>query len=397
MRYKVKVADLQNGMYVVELDRPWIGTPFMFQGFLIENKEDLEQLQSLCTYVLIDEAQSTIPVESVGEPVDGNVAVAKPDDELKLAANPASQSPITHTSVRENVGQILASAKTGEKINIKESEIIIARLIKQAANHNLMMQMSNLRNKRDRDAGHSLNTAILAIAFGKHLGHAEERLRLLGLGAILHDIGKLRIPKEILNKPGKLTEEEFAIVKRHPNDGYEMLMGSDNIPQEVLTMVRHHHERIDGSGYPSGLQGNDVPLSVGIISLAEAYETLTTDNPYQPAFTPVEAMQRLRMTGTDIFGKDLIQDFMRFMGLYPIGSAVKLNTGDIGVVFSADPKTRMRPVIMLVRDSQSIEIRPHRLINLAVLPESKLAISDIVDPKKYSIDTAMLFEKEMAR
>ena len=396
MRYKVNVGDLQNGMYVTELDRPWVGTPFMFQGFLIETDEELGQLKSLCTFVVVDETQSKIAVGSVGKPVDDSRTTAKADVEPKLSTQPASRPPNARTNVHENIGQMLASAKAGESIDIKESQKIVARLVQQSTNHNLMMQMSNLRNKQDRNAGHALNTAILAIAFGKHLGHSEERLNLLGLGAILHDIGKTRIPNEILNKPGKLTDEELTLIKRHPNDGYEMLMAADKIPDEVLSMVRHHHERVDGSGYPSGLKGNDVPLSVGIISLADSYETLTTDNPYQPALTPVLALQRLRTTGTEIFGKDLVQDFMRFMGLYPIGSAVKLSSGDIGIVFSADPKTRMRPLIMLVLDEKSIEIRPHRLVNLAVLPESKLSISDIVDPRKYAIDTASLFEKELA-
>ena len=396
MRYKVNVGDLQNGMYVTELDRPWVGTPFMFQGFLIETDEELGQLKSLCTFVVVDETQSKIAVGSVGKPINDSRTTAKADVEPKLSTQPASRPPNARTNVQENIGQMLASAKAGESIDIKESQKIVARLVQQSSNHNLMMQMSNLRNRQDRNAGHALNTAILAIAFGKHLGHSEERLNLLGLGAILHDIGKTRIPNEILNKPGKLTDEELTLIKRHPNDGYEMLMAADKVPDEVLSMVRHHHERVDGSGYPYGLKGNDVPLSVGIISLADSYETLTTDNPYQPALTPVLALQRLRTTGTEIFGKDLVQDFMRFMGLYPIGSAVKLSSGDIGIVFSADPKTRMRPLIMLVLDEKSIEIRPHRLVNLAVLPESKLSISDIVDPRKYAIDTASLFEKELA-
>jgi putative nucleotidyltransferase with HDIG domain len=398
MRYKVDVGDLQAGMYVAELDRPWVGTPFLFQGFLIESNEEIEQLKSVCKFVVVDEAQSKAPVGSAGKPMEESGPPAKTDatGADKVAARSANSASNPRASVQENVAQLLAGAKTGKAIDIKEPQRIVARLVQQSTNHNLMMQMSNLRNKQDREAGHSLNTAILAIAFGRHLGHSEDRLRLLGLGAILHDIGKSRVPREILNKPGKLTDEEFAVVKRHPADGYEMLMGVGNVPDEVINMVRHHHERVDGSGYPAGLKDNDIPLSVGIISLAEAFETLTTDNPYQQAFTPAQAMQRLRNAGAERFGKDLMQDFMRFIGLYPVGSAVKLNSGDIGIVFSADPKTRMRPLLMLVRNETGAEIRPHRLVNLAVLPESKLSIIDIVDPRKYSIDTAALFEKEIA-
>ena len=396
MRLKVSVSDLKEGMYVSELDRPWIGTPFMFQGFLIETNEELEQLKSICTFVVVDDRQSKISIESVGQPVDDNITASNGIGVSKLSSHPMGRTANKRISTQDNIGNILATVKEGKPIDIKESQKIVARLVQQSANHNLMMQMSNCRNRKDREAGHSLNTAILAIAFGRHLGHSEDRLRLLGLGAILHDIGKIRVPTEILNKPDKLTDEESAIIRMHPNAGYELLMAMGNVPDEVLIMVRHHHERIDGSGYPNGLKGNDVPLSVGIISLADTYETLTTDNPYQPARTPVQALQLLRTTGVEGFGKDLVQDFMRFMGLYPIGSVVKLSSGDIAVVFSADPKTRMRPLILLVRDENGIEIRPHRLMNLAVLPESKLSINNIVDPRKYAIDTPLIFEKELA-
>ncbi len=397
MRYKVDVGDLQEGMYVAELDRPWVGTPFLFQGFLIETKEDLEQLRSVCKYVIVDEAQSKIPLE-VGEPVDGASKPAETETAEAAAAPPShgiKPPPVSRTTVRENVGHLLAGAQKDQTVNIPESQKIVARLVQQSKNQNLMMQMFNVRNKQNREAGHSLNTAILAIAFGKHLGHTDDKLQLLGLGAILHDIGKTRVPPEILNKPGKLAEEELATVKRHPDEGYEMLMAAGNVPNEVLNMVRHHHERVDGSGYPQGLKGNDVPLSVGIISIADAYETLTADNPYQPALTPVQALQRLRTTGVEGFGTELLQDFMRFVGLNPIGSVVRLSSGEIAVVFSADPKTRMRPLVLVVRNSEGAEIRPPKLVNLAILPESKLSIIDIVNPAKLSIDTSMIFEKEL--
>ena len=207
MRYKVNVGDLQTGMYVTELDRPWVGTPFLFQGFLIESDEELEQLKAICAFVVIDEAQSKVAVGSVGKPADDSAVSAQEDAHQpeKSPARNAERPAQARASVQQNVGQLLASAKDGKEIDIKESQRIIARLVQQSMNHNLMMQMSNLRNRQNRDAGHSLNTAILAIAFGKHLGHSEDKLRLLGLGAILHDIGKTRTPREIDRKSTRLN------------------------------------------------------------------------------------------------------------------------------------------------------------------------------------------------
>ncbi|MGA9853429.1 MAG: HD-GYP domain-containing protein [Gammaproteobacteria bacterium] len=399
MRYKVNVSDLRTGMYVAELDRSWVGTPFLFQGFLIESDVELEQLKTTCSFVIVDEAQSTVAVAPVGKPPDdGKTAPPAQDAVLpKIPDRHADQPVIVRTAVQTNIGELFVSAKQGAGIEIRESQLIVERLVRQSANPNLMLQMANLRQNQDRNVSHSLNTAILAIAFGHHLGHAEERLRLLGLGAILHDIGKTRVPAELLNKPGRLTDAEFEVMKRHPAEGYELLKGLDDVPDEVRDMVRYHHERANGSGYPQGLQGDDIPLSASIIAIVDAYETLTADTPYQPALTPVEALHRLRTTGMQEYGQDLVQGFIRFLGLYPVGSLVTLSSGDIAVVLASDPNKRLRPLILVVRDGQGKEIRPHRLINLAGLPTDKLSISSVIDPKKNTIDIPKLFENELGR
>ncbi|MGH8320348.1 MAG: HD-GYP domain-containing protein [Gammaproteobacteria bacterium] len=397
MKYKVNVGDLKTGMYVSELDRSWVGTPFLFQGFLIESDEELDQLKATCGFVIVDEAQSTVEVAPVGKPPSDSAAgpAEKDGGALKLSDRAADNVATIRGAAQENISQMFAGAQQGAGIDIKESQAIIEGLVRQSVNANLMLQLANLRPKQDRNTVHSMNTAILAIAFGRHLGHSEDRLRLLGLGAILHDIGKTRTPAEILNKPAKLTDAEFAIMKRHPTEGHEMLSALVGVPDEVLDMVRYHHERANGSGYPNGLQGDAVPLSASIIAIVDAYETLTADNIYKPAITPVAALQRLRTSGIDEYGKDVTQGFVRFLGLYPVGSLVELSSGDIAVVFSSDPSKRLRPLVMIVRDRQGMETRPHRMVNLAGLPLDKLSISRVLDPKKHSIDTSSLFENEM--
>ncbi len=402
MRYKVDAGDLRVGMYVAELDRPWLGTPFLFQGFLIESREDLEQLKAICVYVLVDELKSQVTVAGVGKPVDDNATEAsgkppvpgKPAHSPALADN-ANRLTTTHATAQQSVGQLLSNATEGGSIDISESQTIVERLVRQSANLNVIMQLANIRQKHDWNTTHALNTAIFAIAFARHLGHSEDRLRLIGLGAILHDIGKTRVPAEILNKPGKLMDAELAILKRHPADGYEMLKNSSNVPDEVLEIIRCHHERINGSGYPHGLRGDELPVSVCITAVADAYETLTADKPYQAAIMPVDALQRLRASGAEEFGQELIQEFVRFIGLYPIGSLVKLNSGEIAVVISSDPKKRLRPMIMMIRDGQGMNVHPRRLINLAALPEEKLSINTIIDPKQHGLDISMLLAEAL--
>lgn len=399
MRYKVKVADLQTGMYVTELDRSWVGTPFLFQGFLIESDEELGQIKSLCTFVIIDDAQSTVPVAQVAQPADGAAAAAgKPDaSALKLAEHGSQPVTAVRTAAQAHIGGLFDSAGQGDDLRdkIRESQALVQRLVRQSANPNLMMQLVNLRSAQDRNATHALHTAILAIAFGRHLGHSEERLSLLGLGAILHDIGKLHVPAAILNKPGKLTDAEFDVMKRHPLEGYNILKTVDGVPVEVLDMVRFHHERVDGSGYPQGIKGEELPQSASIIALADTYETLTTPNPYALPLTPVAALQQMRSTGTSGFGQDLLQQFMRFMGIYPIGSLVKLNNNDIAVVYASEAHQRLRPIIIIVQDGQGRPVYPHRVINLATLPTEKLSIAEVVDPMHHKMIVPRVFEQEL--
>lgn len=401
MRYKVKVSDLQAGMYVTDLDRPWADTPFLFQGFLIESDEDLSQLKSLCTFVIIDDAQSRVAVDGVGEPEGGApLASAKPDA-AALKLGDAGMQPVTAVrgAAQTQIGELFNKAEDSADLagKIHESQILVQRLIRQSANPNLMMQLVNLRPAQDRQTTHALHTAILAIAFGRHLGHPEESLSLLGLGAVLHDIGKLRVPAAILNKPERLTDEEFAVVKRHPLDGFEMLKGLDGIAVEVLDMVRYHHERVDGSGYPQGIKGEELPPFASIIGLVDAYETLTAGKPYQAALGPAAAMQRLRTTAGAGYPVELIQDFTRFLGIYPVGSVVKLSSDDVAVVFASDPAKRLRPLILIVQDARGQPIQPHRLVNLTGLPMEKLTITDILEPKNCSVDIPKLFERELGR
>lgn len=400
MRYKVKVSDLQTGMYVTELDRSWVGTPFLFQGFLIETDEELSQLKSLCAFVIIDEAQSRVPVAQVGQAPDGATATPKPDGgALKLEGAGFQPATAVRGAAQSQIGELFNKAGEGQNLTgkIRESQALVHKLVRQSVNPNLMMQLVNLRPAQDRHTSHALRSAILAIAFGRHLGHPEERLILLGLGGVLHDIGKLRVPAAILNKPGKFTDEEYAVVKRHPLDGYEMLKEMEGIATEILDMVRYHHERADGSGYPQGIKGEELPQSASIIGLVDAYETLVAGKPYQPALSPAAAMQQLRVSAGVGFPPELLQEFTRFLGIYPVGSVVKLTSGDIAVVFASDPAKRLRPLILIVQNSQGQTISPHRLVNLAGLPMDKLGITDILDAKSCSVDIPKLFERELGR
>lgn len=402
MRYRIKVDKLCTGLYVAELDCPWAGTPFLFQGFLIESDEDLAQLRSTCTFVIVDEAQSRVPAAELAEPEEGaklsateNVPASGPKLSLRDATHLTAERAAAHINLH---GLSAASARDGALAEkIKACEPVVQKLLRESSNSNLMLQQANLRTSEDRETRHALNTAVLAVAFGHHLGQPENQLRQLGMAALLHDVGKIDIPLQILKKSGGLTSEEFNIVKQHPAKGFDLLQTTGNLPTEILEAVRRHHERLDGSGYPDGLKDDAVPLHALVIALADTYETLTTPNPYALPLTPAEAVQRMRATGTSGFGQELLQQFMRFLGIYPIGSLVKLSNNEIAVVYASEPRQRLRPIIIIVQDGHGHPVYPHRLINLATLATDKLAIVEVVNPMQYRVIVPKVFEQELRK
>jgi putative nucleotidyltransferase with HDIG domain len=411
MRHKLEVANLKLGMYVAELDRPWVGSPFLFQGFIIETDEDLQKVQEACTFVIVDDLQSTVPV--TGGVEQGRPAAPPPSSiTITSRGESADKSPLANHSEIRVITKTLAVAhmtitrtmedlRMGKSIDTQESKAVVQHLVKHVStNPSSMLWLTNLHQKHEHTAQHCLNVSILSIAFGRHLNLSDEDLNLLGLGAVLHDVGKMRIPKEILDKPEKLTDEEYAKVKTHAVDGYNVLKLARNVPDQALAIVRSHHERIDGKGYPDGLQGEAVPRLARIVAIADAYDMMTGDYPFRAAIPPADALRILRTEGAAEHGADLVQEFIKCLGIYPVGSLVQVGSGALGIVMASNPSARLKPLLMMVRNENGQDIKPRTLMNLALLPDDKTSnekwnIQTVVDPKKFNIDVSAIVAEEV--
>jgi len=405
MRRKVNVSELAIGMYVAELDKPWGQSAFLFQGFAIENDEDLAKLREECQFVFIEETQSTpTSLKPAARPVPATPAVSTTITSRSSTGDTTptfteiKQVAQTQQLARTNINRVLDEARLGKTLDTKETKGAVTQMVSAVtANPNSMLWLANLRLKHERTASHCLNSAILCIAFGKHVGMSEAELNILGQGAMLHDIGKVRLPPAILDKAGALTEAEMQVVRRHPIDGEAVLKLTRQLPEQVLQIVRHHHERVDGKGYPDGLSGDQVPLGARIVGMVDAYDSLTTDTPYHLAMTPADALAVLRAEGTDAYGKDLVQEFIRCLGIYPIGSLVQCNNGALAVVVSSTPASRLKPVIMVIRDERGKETRPRMLLSLATMDPALAArwgLKGNVDPKAHNVDLAAVIAEE---
>ena len=238
-----------------------------------------------------------------------------------------------------------------------EKTVVLVEIILKELNPiniylNLEMVRLDLEKFKHHDYGtfvHSLNVAILATMTGIRLGYKEKILKYLTLGALLHDLGKLDVPKEILNKPGSLTDDEFAIMKRHPQLGTKMLRNTHLLPS-VLATVKEHHERWNGKGYPYGLIGNNIHLDAQIIAVTDVYEALTADRPYRKGLPPYHALEMIIAGSGKDFNPKVVLAFRESLILYPENAIVTLNTGEIGVVVAVPLQMPTRPLIRLLFD-----------------------------------------------
>ncbi|WP_455385912.1 HD-GYP domain-containing protein [Acidihalobacter prosperus] len=389
LHVKVETDKLRIGMFVAELDRPWKGTPFLLQGFLLDSEDELAQLRELCRIVYIDPTRSTIKLGTVDSaspaadprrrptppaPAKARSVRRGPPPNLKGLAEPAAfreslrQTAGTQLRARRYLDRTFEDVRLGSSVDTDEAKQVVSNLVDSiTTNVNAALWLTNLKKRDEYTSIHCLNVCVLSIAFARHLGFADEELRIIGLGALLHDLGKINTPPEILNKPGRLTSDEFAVMRKHPVDGYEMLCDGGDIPAQSLQIIRHHHERIAGNGYPDGWQGERIPVAVLITSVVDVYDAVTSDRCYHDGVPAHQGLQLLYDIAPNNFGRELVEEFIRCIGIYPVGSLVELTTGALGVVLSADPLHRLKPLVRLVREPDGSPCYDGELINLAEL------------------------------
>jgi len=393
-------------MYVTELDRPWLDSPFLFQGFSIESPDQLAALQECCEYVYIDEARDL----ALGQGAARGSDEAPDRSDLTLPGiKESTERSGFRLAVRRvleyrqklypHLQRVMEDARLGQLMDARETRAMVQQLVEMVAvNPQAALWLTNLKDRHSHTADHCFNTAVLAVAFGSHLGMPKDVLEQVGLGALMHDVGKMRTPVAILDKPGVLTEDEFDILKKHPVDGYQMLRKQGGFPDLALEVVHLHHERVGGQGYPFGLKGEEIPLHARVVAIAEVYDDISSDRVYHDGVPAANCLNMMFHWAPRDFGEDLMQEFIRCIGIYPIGSLVELNTGALGIVMSSNPDSRLKPVVMLVRDREGRPYRRRPLLNLAApgIQDGGFSwrVERVVDCKDYDIDPARIAQME---
>ena len=386
LKVKIPADSLQLGMYVVELDRPWLDVPLMFQKFMIKRELELKTLKEYCKYVYIEVDEQfwslqkdKLKAKAKTAPLPENTPL---HHELKRAQG-------TYEAAREEAINIFEMAKMGMKIDIAHTRRVIQScMISIMSNANALFWLTRIKDKSQFTAEHSVRTAILAIALGKYLKLDEQQLELLGLCGMLHDLGKTQIPEEIVDKPCQLTEVEMRVMQKHTILGYELVNSDPSINRTVKDVIKNHHAHIDGSGYPK-LPAEQISFYCRIISIVDAYDTMTSDTCYNRSVSARDALKELFNQRNKQFDGELVEAFIRMLGIYPPGTLVEMSNGEVGIVISTHPEKKLKPKVELVRDSEG-KLRKSLIIDLSKSPSDKSGMRYSI--KRPLADGAMGFD-----
>lgn len=409
MEKKIAAEELAFGMYVSRLDRPWLETPFLFQGFVIETQHDILELQRHCTFLYIDIDK--------GEPAKHYLNFKpnqqqRTDVDLKRICRKASAKPVypdtvsveeelipardNHHQSCERISNILDDVRCGRKLNIAAAEQAVNSMIESILrNPDAYMWLSKLKNKDSYTYAHSIDACALAITFGRHLGLPRHELEQVAVGTLLFDIGKMKLPEELLDKPGRLTEQEFRLMQAHVDHSVQLMTDTRGISPTSIEVAYSHHERHNGSGYPRGLTSDQTSVFGKIAAIVDCYDAITSDRPYSEAVSPHEAIRSLYEWRNVDFQEEVVEQFIQCLGVYPTGTLVELNTGQVGIVLSQNRVRRLRPKVMLVLDASksSYNIAPTLDLMLETVDHhgQMLEITRSLDPGSFGVDATAYF------
>ena len=250
-------------------------------------------------------------------------------------------------------------------------------------NPGALISLARLKTADDYTYMHSVAVCALMIALSKQLGLSEQETRRAGIAGLLHDLGKMLVPMEVLNKPGKLTDEEFAIIKKHPEEGHRLLFGNPGADEVMLDVVLHHHEKIDGTGYPKGLKGEEISLFAKMGAVCDVYDAITSNRPYKAGWPPSESLRKMAEWAKGHFDQRVFQAFVKSLGIYPIGSLVRLESGRLGLVVDQSEKSLLAPCVKVFYSTHSQARILPEIIDLS-RPGCHEKIAGREDPAKWN-------------
>jgi HD-GYP domain-containing protein (c-di-GMP phosphodiesterase class II) len=360
---KVKTEQLKPGMFVHDFNCGWLSHPFLRNRLLLRSDAEIEKiLEHQIQFVYIDTEQG-LDVEDAPTKQFVDEVIHTELKKLDAPALPARTSvplasELMHARLileqsKRQTQIVLDAVRLGMKLDLPQVEAVVERMTESVLrNKHALVSLTRIKKKDEYTYLHSLSVAALCISFATHLGKDEKEIKALGVGGLLHDVGKVKIPLELLNKPGPLTEAEFETMKTHVAAGELILHDADGIEERAVCVCGHHHERLDGTGYPRGLKAAEISESGQIGAIVDIYDALTSERSYKGSLPPTEALRKLFEWSGAYLNRRLVEQFVMHMGIYPVGTLVRLRSGLVGVVIEQGDRGLLDPVVRAVYDTK---------------------------------------------
>lgn len=394
---QIPAARLAEGMYVCRLDRAWEGTPFPLQGFLVDSEDALDWVRTNCETIWIDVTLGPAPPDDPWQQSDGELLGARHYRNTAGFAEELPQAREAFTAAARAAERLFAGAATGGRLDPAEVRSAVEPVVESLLrNADTLLWVNALRASDGYAYGHAINCSMLAAAFGRHLGLPAELLVDLASGGLLLDIGKTRLPQELLTRAGPLTQQEMSLVREHVRHGAEVLEQSGGHLFQVTEMVRTHHERWDGAGYPNRLADTSIPLYGRIAAIIDAFDAMTSPRPWAPARSRHQALQVVYDARDAAFQGELVEQFISCLGVFPTGSLVELSNGQVGIVMMQNPSRRLRPRVMLLTDAEKSLLPEFQQLDMMeqpedLPPEEQLNVVCGLTVGSYGLDPAELY------
>ncbi|MGQ5524623.1 HD-GYP domain-containing protein [Chitinimonas sp. PSY-7] len=395
---RIPSSELKVGMYIHDLAADWSVHPFMRSAFPLKTEKEIETILECGIHEVYIDSDRGLDVpdaptkEEVQKAIQAEmmaVATSEPPPKFRITvAEEIGKARNIKNQAADLVRTVMQDARLGKAVSLDTVEPVVASITESILrNSGALIGLMHIKNKDDYTFLHSVSVCTFMVAFCRSAGFDAEITRQAGLGGLLHDTGKAMVPDEVLNKPGRLTDEEFALIRKHPRDGYEILLKTPEIGDIPLQITLHHHERVDGSGYPDKLAGDQIGTLVKMASIVDVYDAITADRCYHKGMPPTDALRKLFEWSSHHFDPDLVKAFMRCVGIYPVGTLVLLESGRMGLVTEHNEESLLQPKVKVIFDIKKGYQSPFE-IDLAK-PMGKGGADKIVShesPSKWKID-----------